>query len=185
MSGPINPRGGLPGRRLVLALPKILMLMAAALVLAGCEYTAPSSTPTQHVQRLPMVFDDTREEAPSAYPAPPEGTSFVVQVRLEAASTEVKVGDTLALTAVTENNSTGCQYPLYEISLRESQPGKFEFISPQVIGPPGVSPASFEVRPLEAGTWELVAYAYGEKNCGDGWQWQYVTSPPVVITVNP
>jgi hypothetical protein len=162
----------------------VALLLAASGLLAGCEFTAPSATPTPHQQRLPMIFDSQQAET-TPYPGPPEESNFAVQVRLEAAASSVKVGETLLLTAVTENNSTGCQYPLYEISLQERPPGKFEFVSPQVIGPPGVSPATFEVRPLEPGTWELFAQAYGEKNCGEGWQWEYVTSPPVVITVNP
>jgi len=166
-------------------LPICILALAAAIILAGCEFAAPSGTPTPHIQRLPMVFDDTQSQAPSPYPGPPEETSFDVQVHLQAAATVVKVGETLLLTATTENNSVGCQYPLYEISLQERDPGSFEFVSPQVIGPPGESPASFEVRPRQAGTWELFARAYGEQNCGGGWQWQYVTSQPIALTVNP
>lgn len=108
-----------------------------------------------------------------------------VRVSLQADRLALPPGETVLLTAEVAVEGQGCSYPLYEISLQENTPGQVEFVSPQVVGPPGQSPSTFEVRPLQAGQVSLFARAYGEVDCGQGMTWQYYTSEPLVLQVGP
>lgn len=155
--------------------------MLLLVLLTACE------SGEQYSYQLPMVINPQGEKSypePSD-PSPEVGGIFDVRVKLSAQSQQIKLGETLILNVLVENQSAGCQYPLYEVSIQEQQVGGFEFVTPQVIGPPGETPAQFEVRAIQVGEWGLFGQAYGEKNCGEGWQWQYVGSEPITISVQP
>lgn len=173
------------------------LFLLISLLLGGCELTAPAETPggagQPYQQRLPLVVGRPTTAAGPAtvvpYPEPPNPTVTVgapqlnVQVTLRPARQQLTLGETVVLTAEVTVDSQDCRYPLYEVSLQESTPGQVEFVSPQVIGPPGESPTSFEVRPRQPGQVSLFARAYGEIDCGQGMYWQYFTSEPLVLEV--
>ncbi|HMN30405.1 MAG TPA: hypothetical protein PKE45_19800, partial [Caldilineaceae bacterium] len=83
----------------------------------------------------------------------------------------------------------GCQYPLYELTLRQNgnTAPLFRHDSPAVLGPPGPHTAVYSLTAIASGVVTFTGQAYGEINCGQGWQWHYETgaSSPVTVTAPP
>jgi len=59
----------------------------------------------------------------------------------------------------------------------------FRFDSPAKVGPPVAQQTVYTLTALAPGTTTLAASAYGERNCGDGWQWTYVNGAATLLTV--
>lgn len=179
----------------------LVLLGGLMLTISGCDQDPGELTPradnpvVTQIQVLPFVVESGGLKEAS-YPPPegdqpvpstmqPEAPVFEVSVNLAAPQTELTVGESLSLSASLDNQSVSCQYPLFEIALLIETEGILEIVGEPVVGPPGQNPTVFEVRALQPGETRLLARAYGEKNCGDGWQWQYVSSEPLKITVLP
>lgn len=123
-------------------------------------------------------------------PATPTATatpvsSFAVAVTVALSQPTIAVGDTISAVVTIENQSIGCQYPVYDLTL--SQPGDtlFRFDSPSTVGPPVAAQTVYILTALASGTTTLTASAYGERNCGNGWQWTYVNGDSAPLTVVP
>ena len=171
-------------------------------LLVGCTLTAPgggggtNSSPNNQpfpenatpAQRLPLILNDEigpGSSSPAVTGSAPGEDGFEVVVALEASNTAPKVGETLVLTATMTNQNASCEYPLYEMSLQSAENTPLTYESPQVLGPPGPNPAVFQAQFTEGGSFQVYARAYGERNCGQGWIWTYVTSDPLNLTIAP
>jgi len=110
---------------------------------------------------------------------------FSVTVQVTPTSLEVLNYQPLTVTVAIKNHSVGCQYPVYDLTLRQSSSGSpiFTFTSPAVVGP-GVGEITIYTLTAQAtGAVTLTASAYGEQNCGSGWFWHYVNGTSPLITV--
>jgi hypothetical protein len=109
--------------------------------------------------------------------------TFSAQVNVAPAASEVAIGETLVVT-VSVDVVQGCQFPIYELTLRPSAP-VFAYTSPltHTVGPPVGNPFAYTLTAVEAGTVTFEAVAYGERNCNDYWNWQYLNggSGPVRV----
>lgn len=106
-------------------------------------------------------------------------------VTLQADRQQLRLGETVLLTATVNFNAIGCQYPVLDITLIEMEPGQVEFISPQVVLTPGRDPVTYEVRPLQSGAINLRAQSFGEINCEGFWVWRYYSSRWLELQVQP
>ncbi len=123
-----------------------------------------------------------RQPATPTATATPE-SSFAVAVTITLSQPTIAIGDTISAVVTVENQSIGCQYPVYDLTL--SQPGDtlFRFDSPATVGPPVAAQTVYTLTALAPGTATLTASAYGERNCGNGWQWAYVNGDSAPVTI--
>jgi hypothetical protein len=120
-------------------------------------------------------------------PSPPV---YSVTVSVLPGMAQLMVGEELAVSVNIENQSVGCQYLTYDLTLNQfgQDAPIFTYLSRQQIGPPVFSPSSFRLLANRPGVVTLSALAYGERNCGnDGWGWVYNegNSVPVVVLPRP
>ena len=91
---------------------------------------------------------------------------------------QVAISDTLVV-IVSISVSEGCQFPIYELALEQCGVDEpiFEFSSPatHTIGPGVTNPFSYTLTAVSTGTVVFHGRAYGERYCGDFWNWIYVT----------
>ena len=121
--------------------------------------------------------------SPTFTPSPIPTGVFDVLATVQVSSTTIQVGDTITVTVTVENRSVGCQYPIYDITLRQEGDTVFRFDSPEVLGPPGPNPAHYTLTAIRGGTVTLTALVYGERNCDGFWQWTYVYGHSGPLTV--
>jgi hypothetical protein len=126
--------------------------------------TTPSPTPT--TTKEPPIFSATLSIA-SHRPA-------------------LLVGETLTVT-VDIDVSEGCQYPIFELSLiqNDSESPIFAHIEPaeDMITGPIVLPSVWTFQATAPGVATFDARTFGERYCGDYWNWHYLNgqSGPVVV----
>jgi hypothetical protein len=123
-----------------------------------------------------MGADEFRaEQGPTPTPSP--APVFSATMSIISSQNKVAVGDTLVVT-VTINVSEGCVYPIYEMSLPQvsDDGGEFVYLSPptHTVGPPVTNPFSYTLTAVHTGTVSFSGETYGERYCGDYWNWQYV-----------
>lgn len=127
--------------------------------------TTPSPTPTATATSTPV---------------------FTATLRIEPDRPEVTVGDVLTLT-VDIDVSEGCQYPIFELSVYQdkAEPPIFVHIDPpaDMITGPITIPSVWTFLATGAGTATFDARTFGERYCGDFWNWHYLSgdSGPVVV----
>lgn len=133
--------------------------------------TAPAETPTETA-------------APTSTPTaePTDWISTHAYVTPSVAS--ALIGQVISVTA--ERVITGtCDYPLYDVTLRQSEP-LFAFIDPptDVIDRPGSDRAVWKLAAFHSGVTTFTVAFYGETHCNGVWQWSYVwgQSQPVTVT---
>ncbi len=119
---------------------------------------------------------------PEATPSP----VFSATMAITPSQSWVHIGDTLVVT-VSISVSEGCLYPIYELALQPASGdgGEFAYVSPptHTVGPPVTNPFVYRLMAVHPGTLSLNGQAYGERYCGDYWNWRYVTgnSDPIQI----
>jgi probable HAF family extracellular repeat protein len=167
---------------MLLRISRLLFSTAAALLfcflLLGVLPTRAAVLPTRSggLPEASMALS----AGPTPFPAfdTLEATAYVTP-----SVTTVRAGEMFTVQA--ELVLTGsCQYPIYSVSLLQSDP-LLAYIDPrsEVIGPPGPNPAAWKLQAVQTGVTTLTASFYGEVNCGGGWQWTYVNSQVVAVTV--
>lgn len=120
--------------------------------------------------------------------APPTVTptpvpTFDVQVNVTLPKTIFHMGETTTALVTIDNRSVGCQYPVYNLTLSQQGTPIFRFDSPPVVGPPVFAQTVYTLTAINSGTATLNASAYGERNCGNGWQWTTVNGNSAPVTV--
>jgi hypothetical protein len=111
---------------------------------------------------------------------------FSATVEVIPLVTELRMSETLVVT-VSVGTSEGCTFPIYELTLSQgSADGPiFEYVSPPTatVGPPVSNPITFTLTAVSTGTVTFDALAYGERYCGDYWQWRYLRGESEPVTV--
>lgn len=78
----------------------------------------------------------------------------------------------------------GCVYPVYELTLTQAGDDAPIFEPESVIVGPGVPmPHTITVTAVTTGTITFDVQLYGERNCGNGWQWHYLYGESANVTV--
>jgi hypothetical protein len=113
-------------------------------------------------------------------------TVFSATVEVIPAVTELRMSETLVVT-VSVSTSEGCIFPIYELTIGQGGGDApiFEYVSPPTatVGPPVSNPITFTLTAVSTGTVTFGAVAYGERYCGDYWQWTYLRGESEPVTV--
>jgi hypothetical protein len=156
------------------------------LTIAAAEQPAARRTPTPIPAISRAIPLTTTTPTPTIMPTPTATTLLSITVEVVPAATLVAYGAPLTVAVAVRDESVGCQYPLYDLTLRQAGDGAplFRHDSPAVLGPPGPHTAVYRLTAIAPGVITFMATAYGEVNCGQGWQWHYETgaSGPVTVT---
>ncbi len=158
----------------------LAVLCFAMLMLAVQWSAAPRADALQPGSVAPAV-DAT--ETPMPTPSPTPGTlSVAIYV---TPSLPIAVPGSLMAVTVTKLVGPGCQFPTYELTLKQSNP-LFDYVDPpDGIMRPGDSGPVFIVRAAQPGVTIFEGQVYGEVNCSNFWTWHYESgfSDPVTVTV--
>jgi hypothetical protein len=99
---------------------------------------------------------------------------------------QVVIGETLIVT-VAISVSEGCSFPILELTLEQvgDDGPVFDYVSPSThtVGPPVTNPFSYTLSATHPGTVVFDGQAYGERYCGDFWNWTYVSGESELVTV--
>ncbi len=136
-----------------------------------------TSTPTRTSTAIPT---STR----IITPIPPGEHIFDVRVYVVAPAAVIQVGEQITVAVTIDNRSIGCIYPIYDLTLSQLGNPIFHFDSSAIVGAPVGNSTIYTLTATTTGSVALQASAYGERYCGDFWQWTYVngsTSPVTVI----
>jgi hypothetical protein len=159
----------------------ILILAGAAVVflLLIFSLTAPAmNSQALAGNALPMTPNMMLTATPSPV--------FSATMAITPSQSWVHIGDTLVVT-VSISVSQGCQYPIYELALQQASGdgGEFAYVSPptHTVGPPVTNPFVYTLTAVHPGTLSLNGQAYGERYCGDYWNWRYVTGNSDLIQI--
>jgi hypothetical protein len=106
-----------------------------------------------------------------------------VRIYVTAPTTAIGVGETITIAVTVDNQSVGCDYPLYELTLSQLGDPIFRFDSPTTVTAPLEWQTVFTLTAVTPGIVALQAIAYGESLCGDFWQWRYVNGSTYPVTV--
>lgn len=111
---------------------------------------------------------------------------FSATLSLAPSDTVLLVGEVLTMTADL-SVSAGCQYPIFELSMSESdeESTHFDSIDPPtgIITGPIQLPSAWTFRAARAGTTTFRAQTFGERYCNDFWNWHYEYAESIPITV--
>lgn len=115
---------------------------------------------------------------------------FSATLKITAERTELQIGETLDV-VVDLDVVEGCEYPVYELTLTQQGPTApiFDYIAPPeptVLG--GVTmPFTYTLQATGPGLAVLQARTFGERYCGDFWNWHYLyaSSEPVFVGITP
>ncbi|MBE2197778.1 MAG: hypothetical protein IAE79_04145 [Anaerolinea sp.] len=162
-------------RRIIL----ILTGAAAAFLLLAFLLIAPSMNSKALASNDLAV---TPTMTPTATPSP----VFSATMAVTPSQSWVDIGDTLVVT-VSVSVSQGCQYPIYELALQQvsGDGGEFAYVSPptHTVGPPVTNPFVYTLTAVNTGTVSFNGQAYGERYCGDYWNWTYVNGVSAIIYI--
>jgi hypothetical protein len=148
---------------------KPLLLGLILVLLVGPAYLLAAITPTSAAMATAAKHKPTNTPTPT--PTPTRYFSVTVEVRPERA--ELKFAEPLTVTVMVHDESQECGYLVYDITLSERGEDApiFEFLSPQIVGPPVLMPATFTLKATTGGKVAFFAWVYGETTCGGGWSW--------------
>ena len=135
-----------------------------------------------------MINQQPDDIAPLATAIPTDTPSpvFSATMAIVPSQRQVAISDTLVVT-VSISVSEGCQFPIYELVLEQygvDEPIS-EFLSPptHAVGPGVANPFSYTLTAVSTGTVVFGGRAYGERYCGDYWNWIYVTGASQSVRV--
>lgn len=148
---------------------KLLLLALLLVLLVGTVYLLTTITPTSGAMAKEAKKKPTSTPTPT--PTPTRYFSVTTEVLPERAA--LKFAEVLTVTVLVHDESQGCGYLVFDITLSERGEDApiFEFLSPQTVGPPVLMPAAFTLKAKTSGEVAFFARVYGETNCGGGWSW--------------
>jgi hypothetical protein len=128
-------------------------------------------------QQIEIVEPVTPTPTPTYTPTPTTTPVFSATLSVVPSQTEVLVGETVDVVVHVEVNEE-CEYPVFEWRLTQASEdgGALAYTMPitETVGPPVTNPFTYTLTALTTGTVSLDARAYGERYCGDFWNWVYV-----------
>lgn len=125
--------------------------------------------------------------APALTPTPTtEPPVFSATLSIAADREQLSVGETLSVT-VGLWVIPGCQYPVFELKLKQAdgEAPIFSHIDPpgDIITGPLSPPVTWTFRADRPGAATFEAQSFGERYCGDYWNFLYLTAKPKVVTI--
>lgn len=161
----------------VLSLALVIVIMAVVMVAtsAGAAPNGPLITETPSV-------------TPEVTLTPTREFSATLKVAVERA--ELQLGETLDV-VVDLDVVEGCEYPILELTLtQESEAGPiFSYVSPPdpKVTSPIMMPYTYTLQAINPGMVVFQAQTFGERYCGDFWNWHYLyaSSEPVFVGITP
>ena len=106
----------------------------------------------------------------------PETPVFSATLSLAPSSTVLQVGDILTVTAGL-TVAAGCQYPVFELTMRQTGGGTpiFSHVEPpgDTITGPAKLPSAWTYRAMQPGEATFWGETFGERYCNDFWNWHY------------
>ena len=162
-------------RRSPLLAPVCLAALLAAVLFLSL-YVGPPSLADGARSAQQTVPPPTATFAP-----PPEP---LASVHVTPSVTNVTVGGVIAVT-VTTNVGSRCAFPIYDVTLEQSEP-LFVHTDPpsSVIGPPGPNTAVYRLTAVRPGQVVFAAKVYGERQCGGVLAWEYVQGSAEPVSVS-
>ena len=125
---------------------------------------------------------------PTVTPTPtPSSPVFTATMHVVPDKTILEINETVNV-RVSIDVSEGCRYPIYKLKLMQEgeEIPPFVYILPitHTVGPAGVSnPFTYTLQAVRLGAIRFKGLAYGERYCGDYWNWTYVTGVSDVVTI--
>jgi len=113
---------------------------------------------------------------------------FSATMTIMPSKSQLAISETLTVT-ISISVSQGCQFPIYELTLGQlgSDGPAFAYRSPSThtVGPPVSNPFSYTLAAISTGTVVFYGRAFGERYCGDYWNWTYVSGRSRPVRVGP
>lgn len=124
---------------------------------------------------------------PTITPSPsPTSVPFSATLTITTDNETVTFAEELEVT-VELDVVEGCRYPVFELTLFQigDDAPLFVHIDPpaSIVGPPMTFPVTYRLRAIRPGQITLRAQTFGERNCNDYWNWRYLNSNHLPITV--
>jgi hypothetical protein len=158
----------------------MLIAPAVALLLTGffVSMSARSSAGQPGLRSgIPSVLTPT--------PTPPIPPVFTATMYVVPNQSLGNIDDTFYVRVAIEV-SQGCVYPIYDLTLRQAGDDAPIFDpDTETVGPGVANPYTFTLHAISPGTVTFEALAYGERNCGDYWNWRYVGGASTPVTILP
>lgn len=113
---------------------------------------------------------------PTPYPV------FTATVDVLPSASLVGIGEAITV-EIQIRTSEGCHYALYESALFQDDNELFTYVDPptHTVGPPGAY--RYRLSAVAPGEVVFRAVLYGERYCGDYWNWRYLNSISGPVTV--
>jgi len=101
--------------------------------------------------------------------------TFWATAEVTTSDTVLVVGEVVSVTT-SLTIAPGCVFPVYDITLTQLGDDAPIF-DPEsiVVGPPAPMPQTITFTAVTTGTINFRAWIFGERNCGDYWNWAYVS----------
>jgi len=162
--------------------PRIMLLLAIALMGLSAVALLAGLARVSAVGAMPVVTV-TASLTPTTTVTPP---IFTATLSIVPDRPAVLVGETLTVT-VDIDVSEGCRYPILELSLAqdETEPPIFAHIDPpadMITGPISL-PSLWTFQATAPGVATFNARTFGERYCGDYWNWHYLYGESGAVVV--
>jgi hypothetical protein len=149
----------------------LFLLLAALADSAIARPGGPAITATPSVTPEATLFSDP----------------FSATLTLSSDHSMVSFGESLQVT-VDLDVVEGCQYPVVDMTLfQDGENGAlFSHVDPPtaVVSAPVSFPFTYHLQAIRAGEVALSAQTFGERNCNDYWNWHYLNTDALAITVS-
>lgn len=137
-------------------------------------------TPTSTTTNTPTPTITPTRHAP---PLPTGEHHFDVRVYVVSSAAVVYVGETITVTVTVDNQSVGCIYPIYTLTLSQLGNALFHFDSPAMVAEPLEEQTIYTLTATAPGVVALQATADGEQFCGAAWQRSAINGSTYPVTV--
>ncbi|MBX3059612.1 MAG: hypothetical protein KF770_24435 [Anaerolineae bacterium] len=134
-------------------------------------------TPVTAVPLITATPSHTPTATATTYP------TFWATAVITTSDTVLAVGEVISVTTDLKI-APGCVYPVYDITM--SQLGDDAPIfdpATVVVGPPAPMPQTITFTAVTTGDIKFRAWIFGERNCGDYWNWAYVSGVSDIVSV--
>lgn len=163
---------------------RLLLLLFVGLWLALAVVAFSTIGWVQHSHRRAVDMTPTATVTLTVTPTSPPTALALITITVRPSTTGMLVGELLTVSVHIDYAPRECTFAMYDLTLRQPISDVwFTFLSPERLGPPAPTDATFALQAVKPGAVSLTAELYGEEYCGF-WQWsyRYGHSPTILIT---
>jgi hypothetical protein len=157
-------------------------MLLVSVVWAFEPFRAPAAK-AQTLSTNRSQTDQSFQTRPITTPQPPV---FSATLLITPSHSTVSVGETVTVT-VSITVSEGCEFLTFDLALSEIPDGKpaFTYVNPTTgtVGPPVNLPFTYTLQAIQPGESFFSGRSFGERYCGDYYNFTYVTGASDVIHV--